>query len=384
LREVAVSKVVLVRCEDYNPAKVKEAVHRGIELLGGISRFVKKEEKILLKPNLLSSDQPEKCVTTHPSVFRAVSEVFLSAGARLSFGDSPAFNSPEGAAKKSGIQKEAAELNINLADFKGTDEVHFETGKQNKKFILAAGLKDKDGIVSLSKMKTHGFEKFTGAVKNQFGCVPGVRKGEYHVKMQDPGEFAKMLLDLNACVNPRLYIMDGIMAMEGNGPRGGKPKAMHVLLFSEDPIALDATACRLIDLDPWLVPTVKHGDELGYGRGKKEAVELLGDDFDSLVNKDFDVDRNPLKPFTGTGIVSWFRNRLVPKPVINDDMCIKCGVCVRMCPADPKAVNWFDEDTTKVPTYNYESCIRCYCCQELCPESAITLKDPVIRKIIPG
>lgn len=350
----------------------------------GSEKVCKEGRKILLKPNLLSADPPEKCVTTHHEVFRAAAELFLEGGAILSFGDSPAFNSPESAAKKSGIMGVAESLSIHLDDFKGTQEVFFEKGRQNKKFTLAVALKGKDGVISISKMKAHGFEKFTGAVKNQFGCVPGVRKGEYHVKMQDSGEFAKMLLDLNACVGPRLYIMDGIMAMEGNGLRGGNPKAMNVIILSTDSVALDATACRLIGLDPWLVPTVKHGHEMGYGVADSKNIELLGDDFESLRSEDFDIDKNPLKPFAGTGIVAWIKNRLVPKPVIDSDKCIKCGVCVKMCPADPKAVNWFDGDKSRAPSYNYSNCIRCYCCQELCPESCITLKKPLIRKLLPG
>lgn len=99
-------------------------------------------------------------------------------------------------------------------------------------------------------MKTHEFQRVTGAVKNQFGCIPGKLKGEFHVKVPGPYEFAKMLVDLNLYINPRLYIMDGIFAMEGNGPRGGSPRKMDVLLFSRDPIALDATVCRLMNLDP--------------------------------------------------------------------------------------------------------------------------------------
>ena len=259
------SEVAIIYCGSYEYSEVKMAVERGFALIGGPSAFVRPKEKILLKPNWLSADPPEKCVTTHPSVFKAVSEVLQSAGAELSYGDSPAFQSPEAAAIRTGISAIAEELKIPLADFKSGKEIHFNEGHQNKKFTIANAVLENDGVISLPKMKTHGFQRVTGAVKNQFGCIPGTLKGEFHVKVPDAYTFAKMLIDLNSYISPRLYIMDGIHAMEGNGPRGGNPKKMNVLLFSRDPIALDATMCRLINLDPALSLTNKAGMEMGAG-----------------------------------------------------------------------------------------------------------------------
>lgn len=114
----------------------------------------------------------------------------------------------------------ADKLGIHLADFQNGKEIYFEEGKQNKKFIIAKGVLDADGIISLPKLKTHGYAKMTGCIKNQFGCIPGKLKGEFHVKLPDVNDFARMLVDLNKLVKPKLYIMDGIIAMDGNGPRG--------------------------------------------------------------------------------------------------------------------------------------------------------------------
>ena len=375
------AKVALIRCEDYDFDRVKEAVQKGIDLLGGQSCFVSPNEKILLKPNWLSADPPEKCVTTHPAVFRAAAEIFQDAGAVLSYGDSPAFQNPDHAAKRTGIAEIAEKLNISLADFKSGREIFFAEGHQNKKFTIANGVLDSDGVISLPKMKTHGLMRMTGAVKNQFGCIPGARKGEFHVRIPDASIFARMLIDLNCYIRPRLYIMDGIMAMEGNGPRGGTPRKMNVILLSTDPIALDSTVCRLMNLDAGLVLTNKAGMEMGLGTCREEEIELLGDPIESFVAKDFRVNRNPLKPLRPGGGMAMIKKALVPRPYIIADKCVRCGVCVNMCPVTPKAVDWHDGNKKNPPSYKYERCIRCYCCQELCPQSAIQIKVPLIRRV---
>jgi uncharacterized protein (DUF362 family)/Pyruvate/2-oxoacid:ferredoxin oxidoreductase delta subunit len=375
------SKVVVLRCESYDFNTVKSVVKNGFDLLGGVAQFAKKGERILLKPNLLIGDVPEKCVNTHPSVFRAVAEIFKSTGALVSYGDSPSFGSALAASRKCGLVQAAAAAGIEIQEFNEGELVHFAEGKQNRQFTIARAVLESDGIISLPKLKTHGFEKFTGCIKNQFGCVPGLLKGEFHVKLPDALAFAKMLVDLDRCVKPRLYVMDGVMAMEGNGPRGGNPRKMNVLLFSRDPVALDATVCRMINLDPALVPTIRFGKEFGHGVFDVNDMELLGDDPAGFTIRDFDVDRGPIRPFKLAGVLGLFNNAFVPKPVIDKHKCTKCGTCIKVCPANPKAVNWGNGETSKPPVHNYKVCIRCYCCQELCPEKAIVLKKPLLRRM---
>ena len=375
------SKVAIVRCGSYNTEEVRKAVSRGLELMGGAETFVSQGEKILLKVNLLVGEVPEKCVNTHPAVFRAVAEMFAAKGAVVQYGDSPGFGAPNASAKKSGIADVAEEMKIELVDFKEGREVFFEQGNQNKSFYIANGVLDADGLISLPKMKTHALERFTGAIKNQFGCVVGMRKGEFHVKLPDATDFARMLVDLNSFVKPRLYIMDGIMAMEGNGPRGGTPRAMNVLLFSTDPVALDATASRMINLNPLYVPTTLVGGQTGAGTFNEEEIEIVGDTLKDFICMDFNVERTPVKTVKKNSVNTFLKNRLIAKPVIIEDKCTQCGTCVHSCPVEGKAINWLNGDKTKAPVYDYKKCIRCYCCQEMCPESAIVLKDPVIIKV---
>ncbi len=378
------ARVAVIKCETYDEEAVHQAVQKGMDLLGGARRFVKKGERILLKPNLLVPEIPKKCVTTHPAVFKAIAKILQKTGVTLMYGDSPAMGNMKRAAKKSGLAAVAEELNILPADFKTGKEVFFKDGIQNKKFIIAQGVLENDGLISLPKLKTHALERYTGCVKNQFGCVPGMLKGEYHVKISDAYEFGKMLVDLNNYIKPRLYIMDGIQAMEGNGPRGGTPKKMNVILISNDPIALDATVCRIINIKPEYVPTIKFGMASGMGTYLENEINLLGDSIDEFTDTTFKIKRKPIRSFKkqAKGVSGFINDRLVPKPVVVAEKCNACGTCVSVCPANPKAIDLFDEDKEKTPTYNYKDCIRCYCCQELCPEGAIELKTPMVRKLL--
>lgn len=376
------SRVVLVKCEDYEYNNVYNAVKRGVELLGGPQAFAKQGEKILLKPNLLSADSPERCSTTHYNVFKAVGELFKQTGADLYYGDSPGIHSPQAASKKTLIAQAADELNIKSADFQNGVEVVNENAMQNKKFVIAKGVYECDGLISLPKLKTHALTRMTGCIKNQFGCVPGALKGEFHVRIPDVNDFCRMLVDLNSLIKPRLYIMDGIYAMEGNGPRGGTPKKLGVILISEDPVALDATACRIIDLDPLHVPTIRFGMESGLGTYNTKEIIIIGDSIEDFYCPDFVARREPVAPYKYGRGLKMLRNILVPKPYIIPSLCVKCGMCIKACPVKPKVINWKNDDKSKPPVYDYKRCIRCYCCQELCPESAVKIKKPLIRKLL--
>jgi ferredoxin len=177
--------------------------------------------------------------------------------------------------------------------------------------------------------------------------------------------------------------MDGIVAMEGNGPRGGNPKKMNVLLFSTDPVALDAVFCQLIDLNPQHVPFLRIGEKSGLGTANSSEIELLGEDISKLIHPDFEVNRGPLRDYTFLQHFPHFlKNLFLSRPVINHVLCTNCGSCVLQCPVPNKAVNWPGSNKKEKPVHDYGKCIRCYCCQEICPEKAISVKVPLMGKMI--
>lgn len=376
-------KVALIKCDSYDLNKVKNAINRGIDLLGGINAFVKDGDKILLKPNLLASESAEKSVTTHPIVFEAIISILQEKSKeknikKISYGDSPGIGNGISVAQKSGINEVAQRLKIEYADFDEPVGISFNEGIKEKSFTIAKPITEADTIISLPKLKSHALTVMTGAVKNQFGCIPGFRKAEYHLKLPDFDDFSTMLLDLNKLINPKLYIMDGIMAMEGNGPRSGSPKKLNVLLLSSDAVALDYVASQIISFDYNSIPTIKMGFKLGFSN--KENIEIVGDNIESVKVNDF---KKPHKRIgIGRSLMKLSRFRvikrlfaiMIPKPVIEEGKCVKCGVCVKVCPVTPLALNFNKRGKNFPPEYYYDKCITCYCCQELCPHKAIVLK----------
>ncbi|WP_300368836.1 DUF362 domain-containing protein [Brachyspira sp.] len=372
------SKVAVIKCENYDFEEVKYSIKKAIDLIGGIDLFVKENDKVLLKPNLLAAETADRSVTTHPVVFEAVVSILQEITKNISYGDSPGIGKGSSVALKAGIDEIANKMNVQYADFEEPVGVTYENGVQEKSFTISKPIQEADVIISLPKLKSHALTTMTGAVKNQFGCIPGFRKAEYHLKLPDFEDFSTMLLDLNKLVNPKLYIMDGILAMEGNGPRNGSPKKVNALIVSSDAVAVDYVASQIISFDYNTIPTLKMGFKHGFSN--KDKIEVLGDGIDAVKVTDFK------KPHKGIGvgrslmklskfpIIKRLFATIIPKPVIEKNKCVKCGVCVKVCPVTPLALNFDKKGKNSPPEYYYKHCISCYCCQELCPHKAIVLK----------
>lgn len=369
-------RVVILRCESYTD--VLNTLQTGLSLLGGLAAFTHPGETLLLKPNLLLGDKPERGSTTNPVFFEAVAKVLQAEGIRLMYGDSPGFGTPQATVQSSGLKEIADALGIELADFVNGRDVPNPDGQLLKIFHLAAGLDRVDGVINLPKFKTHGLMRLTGATKNLFGCLPGVQKAGFHTRLQDEFRFAEMLVDLAESIAPRLHIMDAVLGMEGNGPRNGTMRNVGAVLISNNPHALDYCAAQMMNLDPMLVPTLAAA--MRRKLFEPETIEILGDGLEPFIMPDYDVNRSRASTTGPHGFyVDLFKNWVTPRPVIDPAKCTSCGRCVRVCPVEPKALS-FKNGRKNPPVHAYNRCIRCYCCQEMCPEEAISIETPPLGR----
>jgi uncharacterized protein (DUF362 family)/Pyruvate/2-oxoacid:ferredoxin oxidoreductase delta subunit len=372
-------KVSILKCTGYGYEEVYKAVKVATDLLGGIGKFVKKGERILVKPNLLSSKPTEAAVTTHPSVVKAVIMLVKQAGAVPVVGDSPGIGSGSKVAEKCGVMDVCKETGTQFMDLKTPVLVENPNGRTFKRLEVAKEALKVDGIINLPKLKTHAQMFLTLGVKNIFGCVPGKLKAQLHLSAGvDTDFFAGMILDLYLFLRPRLTVMDGIVAMEGNGPGSGDPKALGLLFASRDAVAMDRVVTEVLGARCDDSPVLGRARVIGLLGAELERIEVVGEEvrnvrvrgfrFPPLVSTNFTAN---LPSFIDRRI----RRTLTSRPYITTKKCTVCSVCVDVCPAGV-----MDKGTQIM--IDYDNCIRCFCCQEICPEMAISVKEGWLKKVL--
>lgn len=365
------STVSIVRCQDYSEKSVLKAVTCAVGLLGGMDGFVKGGDRVLIKPNLLVARKPEKAVTTHPALVKAVIQLVRDAGGVPMVGDSPAIGGLMRVASKAGIYDVVRKMNCRLVDFDDLMEVKGSHQGVFRTLEVARVVMDCDLLINLPKLKTHGMTTMTLSVKNLFGCIPGTKKIQWHLRAGiNRHSFAQMLVDLYGILRPRLNVVDAVVGMEGDGPNGGDPREIGLIFAGTDGIAVDSTICDVVGLPPRDLLTNKIGSDLGLGVGQLKDIEVVGEAIEEVKVKGFRLPKS-MEPQWGLSqpLRGLLRNAMTAKPRIREDICRLCEMCIEGCPSQAmtKAGGWIDID--------YSKCIRCFCCSEICPERAIEVKQ---------
>jgi uncharacterized protein (DUF362 family) len=249
-----------------------------------------KDKTVFLKANLVGYD-PRGFINTHPAVIAAAREAFLKLGAaRVLIGDGPALDRDTQAILESvRLTEFTGKLGADFCDLNIDDveRVLLETrASLLKELYLPKTVLGADFFVSMPKLKTHHWAGVTLSMKNLFGIVPGSCYGWPKNILHWAG-IDRSILDINAAARPDFVIVDGILGMDGNGPLQGNPKQAGVLLFGDDPVATDSTACRVMGLRPEKIDYLNRaGTMLGHMEVCK--IEQLGEPI-SAVGTQFAV-----------------------------------------------------------------------------------------------
>jgi uncharacterized protein (DUF362 family)/Pyruvate/2-oxoacid:ferredoxin oxidoreductase delta subunit len=364
--------VNLVNCPDY--ASVSEALSRLMEGLGGMERFVKPGQSVLIKPNLLSDHTPEDAVTTHPEVVRALIRLVKSAGATPWVADSPAMIADlRRVWERTGMEAVCREENVPLVNLEKAGSKSFE--ENGIRFTIATPVLEADAIITVPKVKTHVLTGLTGAMKNLYGTVPGLQKTSFHKMYPYPQDFAKLLVAIFRHVKPVLAVADGVVGMEGNGPSAGIPIHLGFLAASADAVALDVVLCRTLGLEPRNVIHLELARQAGLGLQDWSQIDVGGD----IAIRALAPREHRLPATVPIQYVPRWLIRLVepyiwhrPRFLLN---CVFCGKCVKACPAEALTISPGHQ-----PVLNSKKCIACCCCHEMCPVHAIEMQpSPFFR-----
>lgn len=385
---LATSPVAVARVERYDYDRILNALHAQAKSLG-ITPGYFTGRRVVIKPNLVAPMKPDAAATTHPVLLKAVVAFLRAYGAEdLCLAESPGGLYSESTLrsnyKSCGILEAAQECDLPLNYDVSAVLTTYKSGTVCHSFHVISPIDTADVIVDLCRLKSHSLTKLSCAVKNFFGVIPGVEKIEMHSAYPTLPVFSEMLVDLCAMLcesHEILAICDAITAMEGNGPTGGTPCDIGALLMSRSPFALDAAAETLVGFTG-TVPVCEAARRRALAPAVGETV-LVGDALDSLTVQDFrEPDSSGGKflrdlPNLFGGHLADF---LAPRPQIDTQKCVGCGVCEKSCPRH--AIQIQTKRGKKRAVISPADCIRCFCCQELCPIHAVKIRKNPIFKII--
>jgi len=231
-----------------------------------------KDKRVLLKPNVGRTVQPETGITTHPQVVAATIDAFRESGADVAVGESPITGvAALDAFESCGIATVAKSRDCPLIDMNVRRYVTVEIpdGVAIKSLKVCREIAEYDIIVSIPVMKTHMHTGVTLSVKNMKGCLWRRSKVDLHMLPPLSGHEEKPLdiaiADMSSVLLPHLSIIDGTIGMEGLGPSAGKPKALGVVLVGVDAFATDSVACDIMGISAHDVPHLRMGAQRGYG-----------------------------------------------------------------------------------------------------------------------
>lgn len=362
---------VHVRRSSYDPATVRKQLEDLLGAMGEPGDHIRPGASVLLKPNVLGRWAPDSAITTHPEIIRQLASLLISAGCSVSVGDSSggkaAAHRTEAALRDSGIWEAAVGSGASITNFDGGGITEKTIG--DRTYHLAQAAFSHDVLISVPKLKTHSLTMLTAAVKNTYGCVPGLGKVRLHEQNPGAAGFAEVVVDISQAVCPVFSIVDAVTGMDGNGPALGHVIDIGLLFAGRDAFALDMAIAIYTGIDPLIVPTITAAIRRGLGPDRFEQITI-----DGPTPREADI--TPFRlPVTARmssthldRIARWVLNRARLVPAVDPGLCVGCGFCADSCP-----VNAITMVRLK-PRFDRKACIDCLCCSELCPHKAVDVR----------
>jgi uncharacterized protein (DUF362 family) len=261
------SEVFIRRTDGNNP---RPAVRELFELCRW-TELIPAGSHVVVKPNLCTERLEQiHTANTSASVLRAVCEILLERTTRVTIVESDGARYPaEAAFENNGVYRLSHELGVQVLNLSKDDLLEMPDARL-KGFGMSRTWLNADAFITLPVLKTHATTVFTGALKNQWGCIPRYDRILLHKYLHH------LIGEVNRIRPVTLALMDGIVGMQGRGPINGYPIDLKALVASRDPVALDATGMRLIGLDPFKSRHIVEAHRLGLGSIREFEVEVDG------------------------------------------------------------------------------------------------------------
>lgn len=379
--DLSVFMVGLARCESYDRGEVEAAVALAVERAGGLPPF--DCDEVLIKANLLSPSPPERAVTTHPEVLRAlVGEARAAKGddsLRVRIADSPGylFTDASQLLERTGVGVLAslAGVSVGLLSEQGYRAVRSDSFRALEEARIAIRYLDAPFCINAAKLKTHVETEMTGCIKNIFGTADTDTRKRSHRSVSKK-RLADAISDLYDIRPPEFHVIDAVYGMEGDGPSHGRPRKVGWIIASRNALAADWVGSVIMNYEnPAEIPLIESAVERGLGPQGRFDIALSGAGWAELPVKDFKRSTNMVRllPVFLRGFV---HGLVSVKPELCRPECIKCGICRKVCPVD--AIH----DSSGYPSIDGKLCVRCLCCCEMCPPGAMKPRKNLLASLL--